>query len=84
VFLLFGSKAVDAVINIVTFICGYCGVAADQRITKRATKLTLFFVPLFSLKSSYFNECANCGGITPLTAAQADHSVEWARTHPAA
>jgi hypothetical protein len=81
--LLFGTRAMLAIINVVTFVCGYCGVHADQRVTMRSTRLTLFFVPLFPLSRSYFNECSNCGAITPLSSAQARHSLEWARSHQA-
>ena len=80
-FLLFGTRAADAVINVVAFVCGYCGVHAQQHVVKRATKFTLFFVPLFTVSSSYFNSCDNCGGVTRLTTAQAQHSLEWARTN---
>ena len=78
-FLLFGSRVVETVINVVSFVCGYCGVHAEQRVIKRANKLTLFFIPLFSLRSTHLNQCSNCGGITELTAEQARHSLGWAR-----
>lgn len=81
-FLLFGTKAVQTVLNVVTFVCGFCGVAADQRVIKSSNRITLFFIPLIPIGSSHYNECSNCGGVTELTAAQAAHSVEWARTHP--
>jgi hypothetical protein len=84
VFLLFGTRATEAVINVVSFVCGFCGVAATQHVVKRSTKFTLFFVPLFTVSSSYFNSCDNCGGVTKLTKAQAQHSLEWARTNGAA
>ena len=80
-FLLLGSRATLAIINVVTFVCRYCGVSAEQRVTRRSTRLTLFFVPLLPLATSYYNQCSNCGGITRLSPAQAKHSLEWARTN---
>jgi len=80
-FLLFGTRASQSVINVVSFVCGYCGTLAEQRVIKRSTKFTLFFVPLFPFSTSYLNSCTHCGGTTKLTAAQARHSLEWARTH---
>jgi zinc-ribbon family len=82
--LLFGTRASDAVINVVAFVCNYCGVHAQQQVVKRSTRMTLFFVPLFTVSSSYYNTCNNCGGTTKLTKAQAQHSLEWARTNGAA
>ncbi|PZE24191.1 MULTISPECIES: zinc-ribbon domain-containing protein [unclassified Curtobacterium] len=76
-FLLLGSRTTQAVLNLVAFVCGYCGVHAQQRVVKRSTKLTLFFVPLFPISTSYVNECTNCGAVTRITAAQARHSLTW-------
>jgi hypothetical protein len=82
-FLLFGTRTAEALINVVSFICGYCGVQAAQNVVKRSTKFTLFFVPLFSFSTSFTNVCTNCGGATALTKSQAQHSLDWARTHNA-
>ncbi|TFC82721.1 zinc-ribbon domain-containing protein [Cryobacterium sinapicolor] len=83
-FLLFGTRAHRAVINVVSFVCGYCGVLAQQQVVKKSTKFTLFFVPLFPLAKSYANECTNCGGTTRLTATQVGHSMDWAAPHASA
>lgn len=83
-FLLFGTRASDTVVNVVQFVCSYCTVAAGQNVVKRANRFTLFFVPLFSFSTSYYVECSNCGGVTNLTKAQADNSLEWSRRRSAA
>lgn len=77
-FLLFGTRASESVLSIVTFICAFCGQNVAQRVIKSVTKFTLFFVPLFPVSTRYFVECSNCGGRTNLTKAQADNSVAWA------
>lgn len=79
--LVFGTRAFEAVMAIVAFACSYCGVNAPQSVIKRVVRLTLFFVPLFPVSTSYRNECSNCGGVTRLSRAQARHSVSWAATH---
>lgn len=63
---------------VVSFVCNYCNSAAQQTVYKRMNRLTLFFIPLFSVSTRYFVECSNCGGVTPLTREQAHHSLEWA------
>ncbi|MCU1445437.1 zinc-ribbon domain-containing protein [Cryobacterium sp.] len=80
-FLLFGTRTSEAVINVVSFVCGYCHTLAEQHVVKRSTKVTLFFVPLVPLSTKHVNVCAQCGGTTALSAAQVRNSLDWARTH---
>ncbi|WEO77051.1 zinc-ribbon domain-containing protein [Cryobacterium sp. SO2] len=81
--LLFGTRASEAVINLVLFVCGYCGVLAQQQVIKRATRFTLFFLPLFPVSTRYVNVCSRCQGSTEVTAAQARHSLDWAKAQSA-
>jgi hypothetical protein len=76
--LVFGSRTSEVIINIVTFVCGYCHVQAPQNVVKRSNRFTLFFIPLFSFSTRYVNQCTNCGGLTNLTAEQAKNSLAWA------
>ena len=81
VFLLFGMRPVDALLFVVTFVCGHCGTAASQQIVRTQQKVTLFFIPLFSLRTSWAVQCSHCGMVTTLTRAQAEHSMNWATSH---
>ena len=76
-FLLFGTDPSEKVINVVSFVCGFCGVDARQNVITSSTRFTLFFIPLFSFSTRYRNECTNCGAETALTAAQARQSLSW-------
>jgi len=78
VILLFGTRARDALIVIVTFACLRCGVTAPQRVLHRTLRFTLFFVPLIPLRSTYRVACPTCGLETRLTKDQAMHALEWA------
>jgi hypothetical protein len=80
-FLLFGTRTGEVLINVVSFVCGYCRVNAEQHVVKRSTRFTLFFIPLFSFSTSHVNVCTNCGGVTKLTKSQAQHSLDWARSN---
>lgn len=64
-FLLFGTRASEKVMNVMTFICAYCGVHAEQDVITRRNRLTLFFVPLFPLSTMHFAQCTNCRGNDP-------------------
>jgi hypothetical protein len=78
VILLFGTRARDALLVLVTFACQVCGVTAPQRVLHRTLRFTLFFVPLIPLRSTYRVECSNCGAETRLTKDQAMHGLDWA------
>ena len=78
--LIFGSRAYQALLVLVSFVCPHCGVQAQQQVVKTAQRFTLFFIPLFSFSTSYAVHCANCHAATALTREQAAHSLEWAAT----
>ena len=77
-FLLIGMRPVDVVLLVVTFVCGHCGTAAQQQIVRTQQKVTLFFIPLLTLRTSWSVQCAHCGMVTGLTREQAEHSQRWA------
>ena len=76
--LIFGTRLTDVILVLVSFVCPHCGVDAQQRVTKTANRVTLFFVPLFAISTRYHVHCTHCGAATALTKKQAEHSVEWA------
>jgi hypothetical protein len=66
-FLLFGLRTRDRLISTEARACDFCGVVAMQALVKRATKFTLFFVPLFPVRPNrYFLDCGNCGTRRPV------------------
>lgn len=76
--LIFGNRLTESIVNVVSFVCGYCNVLAPQNVIRRSNRFTLFFIPLFSFSTKYVNQCTNCGAESGLTAAQAQHSIAWA------
>lgn len=69
---IFGTKGYVTVLGVVTFVCRACGNPAAQRIEKRVTKFTFFFVPLFAVSTSYSVQCAMCGTQSRLDRAEAE------------
>jgi hypothetical protein len=64
VFILFGFRSRDRRLAMLTMTCEVCGMTAAQSLTTRSTKFTLFFVPLFPVRSStYHLQCAHCGAV---------------------
>ena len=60
-FLLFGLKTAlkDRPGRAAT--CQYCRQLAHHHLQERATKFTLFFIPVFTTSRSYQITCSNCG-----------------------
>jgi ribosomal protein L44E len=62
--LLFGLRTKNYRVSVLTLVCEVCGVPAAQTLLRRATKFTLFFVPLFPVRrSTYHLECSHCGAL---------------------
>lgn len=75
--LIFGTGIRETIINVVSFVCGYCHMNAPQNVIKRSHRFTLFFLPLFSFSTRYVNQCSNCGAETALAPQQVQKSLEW-------
>lgn len=50
--------------------CQYCGVFGQHRLEERATRFTLFFIPVFTTARSYQITCSNCGQRTSINSRQ--------------
>ncbi|MFD9304061.1 zinc-ribbon domain-containing protein [Streptomyces sp. NPDC060048] len=59
--IIFGTKEYWYQLAILMLTCRYCGNPAAHTITKRVTKFTLFFVPLFPISTKYASQCTFCG-----------------------
>lgn len=69
---IFGTKAYASVLATVMAVCTVCGNPAAQRVEKRVTKFTVFFLPLFTISTRYAVQCAMCGAISRLDQAEAE------------
>ncbi|MEK0153934.1 zinc-ribbon domain-containing protein [Arthrobacter oryzae] len=59
--LLFGLKTVVRALPGRLSVCRYCGQYVQQHLEERASKFTLFFIPVFTMSRSYQITCSNCG-----------------------
>lgn len=76
--LIFGTTLRNKVLVVVNFLCHFCGRHAPQNVIESATRVSVFFIPLFTIRRQYAVTCSNCGGTTPLSKEQATHGIEWA------
>ncbi|GLY63704.1 zinc-ribbon domain-containing protein [Amycolatopsis taiwanensis] len=55
-----------------TYLCGQCQNPTAHALRRAVTKFTLFFIPLFPIRSRYFTVCTFCGATNKLTKAEAE------------
>ena len=61
IFLLFGIKTVLRGLPGRMATCQYCHQFVQHQPQERATKFTLFFIPVFTTSRAYNITCSNCG-----------------------
>ncbi|PPH15076.1 zinc-ribbon domain-containing protein [Rathayibacter sp. AY1G1] len=76
--LIFGTRAVEDLLRTLVFVCRVCGQRDEQRILRRRTRLSLFFVPVLTVSTRYLLECSHCGTVSPISKEEAQGSVRWA------
>jgi hypothetical protein len=69
-FLLFGFKTVQKALQGKAASCQYCRSFVHHHLEERATKFTLFFIPVFTTSRSYRITCTNCGFVSSISARQ--------------
>jgi uncharacterized protein YlaI len=69
-FLLFGLKAALRALPGHAATCQHCRQPVQHHLEERATKLTLFFIPVFTTSKSYRIACSNCGQISMIDSRQ--------------
>ncbi|MFV0460215.1 MAG: zinc-ribbon domain-containing protein [Actinomycetales bacterium] len=72
---LFGTRLYREVLGVATMVCPRCGQIAAQRVERRRTKFTLFFIPLIPLSTSYRVQCAACAVETTVDEQEAHRLV---------
>ena len=69
-FILFGFSTKVRELPSRAAACQYCGAFAQQYLEERATRFTLFFIPVFTTSRSYQLTCSNCGGRSKISGRQ--------------
>lgn len=67
-FLLFGFKTVLKALPGKPATCRNCHSFVHHHFEERASKFTLFFIPVFTTSKSYQITCTNCGYVSRISA----------------
>ncbi|MEV4530237.1 zinc-ribbon domain-containing protein [Streptosporangium sp. NPDC049304] len=70
--LIFGLRTVAHRLGVVTLTCRNCGNTAAQVLSRRVTKFSLFFVPLFPVRTRYVMQCTFCAASYAITKDEAN------------
>lgn len=73
--IIFGTRSYVTALAIIQFVCNTCHVQAAQRVLKRVTRFTLFFIPTFPVGTQHYVVCVNCGATVPIHKEQAESYV---------
>ena len=58
---IFGTRRTVAQLAMVVLTCANCRRTAANAVLKTVTKFTLFFIPLFPVRTRYATQCTACG-----------------------
>jgi transcription elongation factor Elf1 len=75
-FLLFGLKTALKDLPGRLATCQNCGQFVHHRLQERATRFTLFFIPVFTASRTYQITCSNCGRTSVMKARQ-KNALAW-------
>jgi hypothetical protein len=78
--LIIGVRVSEVLLATLFYVCEVCGNSAAHRLSKRVRRLSLFFLPLFSIGTTYFDSCTACGRLIEISREQAETAA--AQTGP--
>ena len=69
---IFGIRVSEDVLGVVRYVCETCGREGAHQVLRRRRRFTLFFVPLFSVGTTYVDVCTWCARRRELSQQQAE------------
>lgn len=76
---IFGVSVSEDVLGVLRYVCETCGNVAAHRVMRRRRRFTLFFIPLFSVGTSYSDTCTWCARTRELSQQQAEQATRGLR-----
>ncbi|MDD7965943.1 zinc-ribbon domain-containing protein [Actinomycetospora lemnae] len=70
--LIFGTRRTVTQLAMVVLTCVNCHRSAANAVIKAVTKFTLFFIPLFPIRTRYATQCTACGFLMWIDKGQAE------------
>ena len=70
--LIIGFGVTETLLSTMVYTCETCGNHAAHQLIKRSRRFSLFFIPLFSVGSTYLDSCTACGRVIEVSKEQAE------------
>jgi uncharacterized Zn finger protein len=70
--LIIGFGVSETLLSTHVFSCETCGNHAAHQLIKRSRRFSLFFIPLFSVGTTYLDSCTACGRVIEVSKEQAE------------
>jgi hypothetical protein len=70
--IIFGTRRSVTQLALVVLTCVNCHRSAAHAVLKAVTKFTLFFIPLFPVRTRYAHQCTACGFLLWIEKQQAE------------
>jgi zinc-ribbon family len=80
--IIFGFRRYLEQLAMLTLVCSHCRTSCAHPLSRAVTKFTLFFIPLFPVRSEHLVQCTYCGASSRLSKDQAEAMRDQA-WHPA-
>ena len=74
--LIIGFGVTEALLATLVLPCETCGNHAAHQLTRQSRKFSLFFIPLFSIGTKYFDTCTACGRIIGVSKEHAETAAQ--------
>ena len=73
--LIIGFGVREVLLATLVMTCEVCGNHAAHQLTKRSRRFSLFFIPLFSVGTTYLDSCTACGRVIEVSKEQAESAA---------
>ncbi len=73
--LIIGFAMTETLLATLFFVCETCGQQAAHELSKRSKRFSLFFIPLFSIGTTYVDRCDACARVLEVSRDQAEKAA---------
>lgn len=81
--IIFGTRRTVTQLALIVLTCANCHRSAANAVLKAVTKFTLFFIPLFPVRTRYATQCTACGFLMWIDKGQAEQLASGPAAPPA-
>ena len=70
--LIIGLTVSEDLLSTLIYICETCGHSGAHHLIKRSKRLSVFFIPMFTVGRTYVDNCTACGRVIEVSRDRAE------------